>query len=94
MPPIEVAEYDINILDDDELLSFIKMIDNKKTLDHVIYYSYIDNHFFIIFEDSSNYIISFPESEYRVVSKVDIINYNNFHMISCKKPPYFLFTQD
>lgn len=94
LPPYEVADYVIKVLDNQPLKAFINYIDINKSVSDISYCSYIGDYFCVSFNDGTSYLIKYPESPSREIYKLNEVNTYNFYLFDEEKPPYFILIQD
>lgn len=94
LPPYELADYEVKVLEKEELSVFIDILKTENTVDDIMFCSYIDEYFYVIFDDNTNYLIKNPESGRPEIYEPHTIDYYNLHLINDDRPPYMLFMQD
>lgn len=94
LPPMEVADYVIKVLDDQQLKQFIEFVDASKLVGDISFCSYIGDYFYVMFKDGADYLIKQPEYATREVYQVKTYIPYNYYLINEDKPPFFLFIQN
>lgn len=94
LPPFEVADYVVKVLNDEQLKTYIALADPTKLIGDISFCSYIGDYFYIMFEDGSDYLIKYPEKETKEIYTIKPWIPYNYYLIDDEKPPYFLFMQN
>lgn len=94
LPPFEVADYVVKVLDDQQLKAMLLLVDTSKLIGDISFCSYIGDYFYIMFKDGADYLIKYPEKETRTIFTINPWIPYNYYLIDDDKPPYFIFMQN